>query len=98
MKTLDLELPVDWAVALINSDETGLEDDDQAALDAFVDWMLSKYGKCWCVNVSDDESGNFKHYHDASEFGVLACDVATFTFDITPAYTRVVCRNKLTEV
>lgn len=83
MKTLELELPRDWACALVNGDESGLEDDDQSALDMFVDWMIAKYGQCWCVNVSDDDGGDFRRYHDATEFGVLACDVATFTFDIT---------------
>lgn len=83
MKTLELELPAHWASALVNGDETGFCNDEQFEFDLFVKWMTDKYGSCWCINVSDNGDGNFRHDHDASYFGTLACDVATFTFDIT---------------
>ena len=83
MKTLDLELPTHWACALINGDDSGFCDEEQTMFDAFVDWMVNEYGSCHCMDVSDDDGGDFRRYHDATDFGVLACDVATFTFDIT---------------
>ena len=76
-----LELPTYWASALINDDYSGLEDDDANALDAFVSYMIKVYGKCWCIDVQDDS--NFAKYHDAHAFGVLACDVSTYAFDVT---------------
>lgn len=82
METIELTLPRHWACALINGDESGLEDDDANALNRFTDWMVDEYGACWCVSVDDEECGDFRRYHDATDFGVLACDVATFTFDI----------------
>ena len=77
------ELPAYWASALINGDESGLTEEDEKPFDSFVHYMIAVHGQCWCVDVSDDESGNFKRWHDATEFGGLPCDVATFTFDVT---------------
>lgn len=82
METIELTLPRHWACALINGDESGLEDDDAKALNRFADWMIDEYGSCWCVNVDEEDCEDFRRYHDATDFGVLACDVATFTFDI----------------
>ena len=83
METLDLELPRDWACALINGDDSGFCDEEQTMFDAFVDWMIEEYDSCDCINVSDDNGEDFRRFHDATAFGVLGCDVATFTFDIT---------------
>ena len=76
------ELPTHWASALINGDLSGYDSDDLEAIRRFADDMIRRYGKCWCLDVSDDE-GNFVKYHDASQYGVLACDVAEFSFDVT---------------
>jgi hypothetical protein len=51
------------------------------AFDAFHKMMIETWGKCWCIDMSDESS--FSKYHDARTFGVLACDVASYTFDIT---------------
>jgi hypothetical protein len=77
---IELELPDFWASPLINGDESGLDDMECDILDKFTDYMLDKFGSCHCVDVSPEL--DFKRWHDASEFGVLACDVATFTFAI----------------
>lgn len=73
------DLPEHWASALINGDESGLEDEDAAALGR---WESATRGadSFFCVDVSDSGGGDFRRYHDAEPFGVLACDVATFTF------------------
>lgn len=78
IKTYTLMLPVDWASPLINGDESGMEDEDCEALNAFVDDMVRTYGSCHCVDVSEDTQ--FMRWHDAAAYGVLACDVAEFTF------------------
>lgn len=81
MDTLTLALPTHWACALVNGDESGFEDDDVKAMDAFLDDMIATYGHCWCIDVGEDLG--FMTNHDARPFGVLACDVSEFTFDIT---------------
>ena len=75
------ELPSHWAAAFMNGDDTGLNDTDEDAMSDFVSWMLNEYGKCWCIDVPVDNG--FSHYHDASRFGVKACDVSTFAFDVS---------------
>lgn len=78
IKTYTLMLPTHWACPLINGDESGLEDEDQAQLEAFTADMVRTYGSCHCVDVSEDTE--FMRWHDAAPYGVLACDVAEFTF------------------
>jgi hypothetical protein len=72
------ELPTFWATALFYDDRTGLDDEDGAALDAF----LAGNPTLSCVDM-DDNIG-FTRWHDAARYGVLACDCATFTFYKTP--------------
>jgi hypothetical protein len=75
------ELPSFWASALINGDTSGLSDVDEKSLDAFTDFMVKNYGSCWAINCTDDP--HFTSYHDATRFGVLACDVLEFSFDVS---------------
>ena len=83
METEQFDLPDFWASPLINGDYSGLEDDDITALNDFTDNMVEEYGRCWAISVTDDDGGDFRRYHDASKYGVLACNVVTYTFDIT---------------
>jgi len=77
------ELPAHWSCALLYGDESGLDESDERPLNRFVKWMIKTYGACLCVSVEGDESGDFRSYHDATDFGALACDVLTFVFDVT---------------
>ena len=74
IKTISLDLPSHWACALIYGDESGLEDEDQGQLDAWVKDNPSLY----CIDVGEETF--FSKYHDAAEYGVLPCDCAEFTF------------------
>ena len=78
IETITAMLPTHWACALVNGDESGMEDEEIAQLNEFVDDMVRTYGSCHCVDVS--ETSEFSNYHEASHYGVLACDVAEFTF------------------
>jgi hypothetical protein len=78
MTMIELTLPMFWASALVNGDETGLDDLEQEQLDDFVNDMIITYGTCLCVGVKDDPV--FTSYHDANEYGVLATDCAIFVF------------------
>jgi hypothetical protein len=79
MQLEQFTLPTFWACALINGDMSGMSDEDEAAMDCWFDQVLETYEMMHCVSVDDNEGGDFRRYHDASEF-VLACDVSTFTF------------------
>ena len=80
MKTASYILPEHWASALIDGDDTGLDDRETKALNLFVEYMVEKHGACRCLDVGEDS--DFKKYHDAREYGVLACNVSEFTFEI----------------
>lgn len=81
------ELPCYWASYFINDDASGYEEEDLQAMNAFADDMVKRYGQCWCVDVGEDED-DFRRYHDATRYGVLACAVCEFTFDVTPRRKR----------
>lgn len=74
MKTITYTLPEFWASALINDDATGLSDEEHEQLN---EWLLA-YAPGFCVSVSDDRE--FTRWHDARDYGVLACDCLEFTF------------------
>jgi len=82
MITETFTLPTHWAAALNYGDEDGYSDEEMEGIREFEYYMLHKYGLCLCLEVSNDRW--FQHHHDASEYGILACDVSTFTFDVTP--------------
>jgi hypothetical protein len=67
-------LPTHWACALAYGDFSGLEEEDVAQIEA---WQDDHIG--WNL-VSCDEDNGFCRSHDASRFGVLACDCQTFIF------------------
>ena len=75
MKTETYLLPSFWASALINADESDMNDEDIRAMD---EW-LSENSPGWCTGCSN-EASDFTPFHDASNH-VLACDCLTYTFD-----------------
>jgi len=74
MKTTIYTLPEYWACALIYGDATGLSDAEHEQLN---EWLLD-YKPGYCIDVS--EGPNFRHRHDATDAGVLACDCLIYTF------------------
>jgi hypothetical protein len=74
------ELPDFWSSALINGDTSGLTDADEKSFNDFCDFMVNHYGSCWATDCTEEP--HFKKYHDATRFGVLACDVLKFSFDV----------------
>lgn len=75
------ELPAHWACALMYGDESGLDQEDIDALDKFVGAGLMEHYSFHCVDVTDDQF--FVKYHDAAQYGVLACDCLVYTFNVT---------------
>tara|TARA_R110002153_G_scaffold108744_1_gene249352 strand:+ start:349 stop:648 length:300 start_codon:yes stop_codon:yes gene_type:complete len=78
METVTLNLPNFWATALFYDDVSGFEYEDEKPFQEFCQWMLKNYGTSEPVDM--DEEGHFMTYHDAQQFGVLACDVHKYTF------------------
>jgi len=76
IKTVTFTLPVYWASSLINGDDTGDSDAETAVIN---EW-LADHPHHSCVDVADDAT--FMRGHDACSYGVLACDAATFTFQV----------------
>ena len=69
-----LTLPEHWACPLLYGDISGLDDQDEAALDSF----LADHPNLYCVDVGDES--HFCHRHDATRYGVLACSCREYTF------------------
>jgi hypothetical protein len=64
-------VPEYWLSALVNADESGLDDRESKQLNAFCkDELLGG----WYI-TSYSEEGDFRKYHDAIGYGVLACNV-----------------------
>lgn len=80
MRVEQYDLPAYWASYLINDDASGFDDDDIAVIDLWMGDFSPKPDYVDCVDVSDNVG--FMHRHDASKWGVLAADCATFTFHI----------------
>ena len=81
MQIETFQLPDFWASALINGDTSGLSDEDEQALENFTNSMIKDYGSCLAIDCTYEP--HFSKFHDASSFGVLACDVLKFSFDVT---------------
>ncbi len=74
-ETEDFILPAHWASSLINGDRSGLDDGDEAQLDA---WLEAHPGLGECLTHDDQEE--FRSTHHATSVGVLACTCLMFTF------------------
>jgi len=82
-----LYLPDFWASALINSDTSGLEPEEEKALNAFTEYWQNDLILI-SANIPSDENAvmesHFMKCHDAENFGVLACDCFEYIFEINP--------------
>ena len=74
METFTYTLPAHWAPALINGDFTGLDEADEEAL------MRVVAGENLPDPIGVSEEPEFRKYHDAQPYGVLACDCLVYDF------------------
>lgn len=72
-------LPAHWATAIVYGDETGLDDADAAAFNAWIDWFQAECGTIITCEVFSDEP-QFVKYHGATRQGVLAAMCHQFAF------------------
>ena len=71
LKFTEYVLPAHWASALINGDDSGMEEEEIEEMDQW----LKHIKPAFCVACSDEIE--FRHRCDAD---VLACDCLTYTF------------------
>lgn len=45
IELISFELPERWACPLLYGDESGLDNDDQCALDGFIDWRGARVSR-----------------------------------------------------
>ena len=85
--TLTLSLPAHWLPALINGDPTGIDAAEYAALCRWEDDTTSEFGHVAYTLPEGDAEAYFARYHDAAEYGVLACDCydVTLVFEASEA-------------
>lgn len=80
MKTVTFKLPAYWAAAIFNDDTTYLSDAESEKLDSVLEALQGEYEMFDVIDVSEDVE--FSKYHDASAYGVLACDVCEYTVQV----------------
>jgi hypothetical protein len=68
---LTLSIPAHWLPALANDDTTGLDDNEARAYSRWLYDTTNEIGYPCIVDIS--EEAHFARYHDAAEYGVLAC-------------------------
>ena len=73
-------LPSHWAPALINCDESGMEDQEIELMNSVLEYLGVNSSSC--LDVLDDEGGSFElppsYIH--SSYGLLAGAYSTFSF------------------
>jgi hypothetical protein len=74
--TCTYTLPAHWAPALANGDFTGLEDSDLKELQN----VMASLGVSLCCACECNGEPEFRKYHDAQPYGVLACDCLEYVF------------------
>ena len=82
-----LFLPDFWGSSLINYDYSGLDLEDESKLNLFIEhWQDDLDFNV--IDVPSDENAyiesHFMTYHDAKQFGVLACDCWEYKILIKP--------------
>ena len=80
--TLTLAVPAHWLCPIAYGDTTGLDDAEVTAFERWMDDMTREFGQITLGDISPCE--HFARYHDAAEYGVLACDCVDVTFMFSP--------------
>lgn len=84
MKTVTYILPEHWVCPLeYGADSYGdMDDSEIAQFERFCDDAAKECGNAMPVEYGDG-GGDFRRYHDATPYGVLACNVVAVTFEVT---------------
>lgn len=80
--TLTLAIPSHWLPALVNGDVTSFNDAEDAAFGRWLTDTMRELGEFHVGRIDPDP--HFARYHDAAEYGVLACDCHDVTLCFKP--------------
>jgi len=87
MEFYSLHLPDFWGSSLVNNDYSGLELEDESKLNLFIEHWQDDLDFS-VIDVPSDENAyiesHFMTYHDAKQFGVLACNCWEYKILIKP--------------
>lgn len=88
LKIESFDLPAPWLSPLFNGDWTGCADGEEAAIRAFMGWMVEAYGSCRPLGygASQPEGGAegwFAKHHDADQWWPYGGTVIDVQFDVT---------------
>jgi hypothetical protein len=80
-----LEVPEHWLSAIVNGDESSFDYyNDKRDYKHYKQFVAGELSDGWNI-TSHEEEGSFSHCHDASSYGVLACNVVeTLAMRIKP--------------
>jgi len=72
---ITLSLPAHWICPVLYGDTTGMDDVEEAAFNRWLDDTVREVGHGQVPLIGKiTDSTYFARYHDAAEYGVLACD------------------------
>ena len=80
MKTIEIQLPSDWAPALINDDWTGYEDFEIDQINHLL--QLSDLKKYFCIDVADDSEFMRCPSYWGRSYELRDGNFSTFTFQL----------------
>ena len=83
---LTLSIPAHWMPVFFNADSSHLSDEEYAQLARWELDMLHEFGEMFFA-LPEDAEAYFARYHDAAEYGVLACDC----YDVTVMFEAATC-------
>ena len=83
IETVIYTLPEHWLVAFFNDDLTAYDDEEIDQLEHFTHYMIKTHGSAIPLDC-DMDTVNFTQWHDATSFGVLACNVVDVIFEHNP--------------
>lgn len=80
-ETITLSLPAHWIVPVLYGDLSPLDDTEAAAFTRWLNDTITDvgHGKMPMIGTIKDDT-YFARYHDAAEYGVLACDCYDIEF------------------
>ena len=81
--TLTLAVPAHWLCPIAYGDTDNLDPRETRAFNRWLNDMTREFGPITLGDVSDEP--HFARYHDAAEYGVLACRCLDVTFMFAPA-------------
>ena len=86
METITLSLPAHWLCAILYGDTDGFTNAETTAFDRWLADTIRDVGHGTMPLVGTiDDSPYFARYHDAAEYGVLACDCYDVTLHVPVA-------------